>query len=67
MGILEGELTVRKLLKLIRGNCLNCAGERGGKAYKIVRECGIEHCPFWSLRFGMAPTTAAEQGKNVGV
>lgn len=67
MGIVDGELTVAKLLKVIRGNCLDCVGERGGKAYKIVRECGIEHCPFWNLRFGMAPSKAAARGKNVGI
>lgn len=38
------------LLKVIRENCLECAGSRSE-----VRRCTAIHCRFWPYRMGMNP------------
>ncbi len=38
----------KRTLKTIRNFCLKC-GEEGAKS---VRECDMEDCPFYPLRFG---------------
>ena len=42
--------TKTPLLRVVRKNCLDCAGSQGE-----VRRCSVVRCPFWPYRMGSNP------------
>lgn len=44
-------------LKCVK-DCMNCST-------KAVEECEIKDCPLWPFRFGVRPSTAKKQQRNV--
>jgi hypothetical protein len=42
-------ISIRKLLKAIRKNCLDCSG---GVASEVV-DCSMTHCPLYPYRIGV--------------
>ena len=49
------------IVKAIRQHCIWCMS--GGK--QDVAGCTDKECPSWGYRFGIRPTTARKQGKEV--
>jgi hypothetical protein len=42
-------ITIRKLLKAIRKNCLECSGGAASE----VEQCSMKRCPLYAYRMGL--------------
>jgi len=53
----------REPLAAIRLKCLDCVCE----SPKEVELCHVTDCSLWPFRFGVRPSTARKQNRNVGL
>lgn len=53
-------ITIRKLLKAIRNNCLECSG---GVASEVA-DCSMKECPLYAYRMGLAELYNTKEEKK---